>query len=346
MRKNLSILLMLLFLPTIFTYSPVYGEPVKFKVAVSIQSLGGIIEDSFGDYVDITYILPEGAEPHSYQVTPDVVKSLADVDIFVFTGHFSFEYTIMDAYKDKPALYLDTKTGYYGGYKLVLLPYPRKNIQEGYNPHGYWLLPDNALMIAAAFRDLLKNLDPTNSELYDKSYNMFKMEIDEIKSMYSKISVKYGLQDANILLGFPAEEYIMYPLNVNMIDVIVRGPGQTITPQELSQAVDILSSSPNKYIVVSDVAISMAVGKILKDIRNQVNAKVIYIDVVGASFTSYKDLVYYNLGRLSGGILAESPGSGGGGNSELNYVLLLFVAFLIIIIIVEAIYIYLISRVY
>ncbi|HEW94209.1 MAG TPA: hypothetical protein ENF47_05850 [Thermoprotei archaeon] len=75
-------------------------------------------------------------------------------------------------------------------------------------------------------------------------------------------------------------------------------------------------------------------------------SKVIYVNVVGAGFDSYIELMYFNLGMIVGGIESNpyilSDGSGGG----LNIILLTFVVLLIIVVIVEAVYIYLLSRVY
>lgn len=345
MKKIYLLMVFMVLLSSIFPNMilKTYGIDRKFKVTVSVQSLGGIIYDAYGDIVDIRCVLPEGAEPHSFQVSPDIIASLSDTDIFVFTGHFSFEYSILDSYKDKPALYLDVQTGYYGKYKLKLLDFPG-NESRGYNPHGYWLLPVNALRIAAAFKDLLISIDPGKAEIYNNYYERFEYEVEDIMKLYDNVSIKYGLRDSYVLLGFPAEEYIVYPLNVNIVGVIVRGPGQVITPNELSKVMDILSNKPNKYVIASDIAMNMAVGSVLNDVKNLAGSKIIYVDVV-SSFKSYKALIYYNLGRLTGGLLSESP-SRGSNREELNSILLLFNFLLIVVVIVEGIYIYVISKVY
>lgn len=339
------IVILYVFIIILLLNSVVYAAPYqrRFKVGVSIQSLGGIIRDAYEGVVEIIYILPEGAEPHSYQVTPDVIQSLGDVDIFVFTGHFSFEYKILESYPNKPHITLDIEDKTYNGYKVHLLKYPSG---EGYNPHGYWLYPDNAYLIAKAFRDILVELDPSNIEYYNRLLNEFKMRIEELKDLYREVSIKYNLNSSLILIGFPAEEYIVEPFNASIVGVIIKGPGQIITPEETNKIVSILSKSPNKYIISSDIASKMGVFKLLNDISRMSESKVIYVNVVGAGFDSYIELMYFNLGMIVGGIESNpyilSDGSGGG----LNIILLTFVVLLIIVVIVEAVYIYLLSRVY
>ncbi len=339
------IIVLYIFTIILLLNSVVYAAPYqrRFKVGVSIQSLGGIIRDAYGGVVEIVYILPEGAEPHSYQVTPDVIQSLGDVDIFVFTGHFSFEYKILESYPNKPHIMLDIEDKTYNGYRLHLLEYPSG---EGYNPHGYWLYPDNAYLIAKAFRDILVELDPSSIEYYNRFLNEFEMRIDELKELYREISLKYNLNNSVILIGFPAEEYIVEPFNVSIVGVIIKGPGQIITPEETSKIIDILSKSPNKYIISSDIASKMGVYRLLNDISRMSKSKIIYVNVVGAGFDSYIELMYFNLGMIVGGIEANPYISSGGSEGELNIILLTFVSTLIIVVLVEAIYIYMLSRVY
>jgi len=324
----------------------VYPENIKrFNVAVSIQSLGGIIKDAYGDVVNITYILPEGAEPHNYQVTPDKIESLSNADIFVFTGHFSFEYTLMKAYPDKPTIYLNLRTGYYGKYKITLLPYPGKKLSEGYNPHGYWLYPYNAIKIAAAFRDILDKIDPIDSRYYNTLYENFRDKVNSIIKMYRDVSIKYGLEYSHVILGFPAEEYIVAPLNMSIVDIIVRGPGQVITPNEVDKDIKILSNYTNNLIIASDIAVNMAVGNLIRSISSKVSARVIYVDVIGFNFDSYIALMYYNLGRIAGGYLTNTYRKSGS-NDEYNKILMIFIVLLIVIVVVEALYIYMLSKVY
>jgi len=344
MVKKLFIIILSITLLLSFPY--VYPMNIKrFNVAVSIQSLGGIIKDAYGDVVNITYILPEGAEPHNYQVTPDKIESLSKTDIFVFTGHFSFEYTLMKAYPGKPTIYLNLKTGYYGRYKITLLPYPGKKLSEGYNPHGYWLYPSNAIKIAAAFKDILDRLDPVNSGYYNALYEDFKNKVDSIIRMYKEVSVKYGLEYSHVILGFPAEEYIVAPLNMSIVDIIVRGPGQVITPNEVDRDIKILSNYTNNLIIASDIAENMAVGNLIRSISSKVSAKIIYVNVIGFNFGSYMALMYYNLGRIAGGYLTNTY-SKSTHSDEYNKILMIFITLLIIIVVVEALYIYMLSKVY
>ena len=341
--KSSSILLILLIIISISSVGYNYGYRRKFLVATSIQSLGGIIRDAYGDIVDIINILPEGAEPHSYQVTPEVIESLKDIEIFVFTGHFSFEYKIMESYPDKPVIYLDRESKLYSGYNITLLKYPDG---EGYNPHGYWLYPDNAYIIAKAFRDVLVRIDPLNKDYYNSLLNNFEERIASLKKLYRDISERYGLNGSRVLIGFPAEEYIIYPLNVEIIDIIVRGPGQIIKPESVDKVVRTFRSQGG-YIIISDIAIKMGVSALIDEISRLSGVKIIYIDVVGARYESYLTLMYINLGMISGGVSSFNPVyTKSSSEGELDLVLILFIILLIIVVVVEAIYIYLISRVY
>ena len=330
------LLLSFLFLGVFSSHIPAsFASNHKIKVAVSIQSLGAIVKDVLGDYVDIIYILPEGAEPHNYQIPPDKISMLSNVSLFIFTGHFAFEEAILNSYPNKDVLTLNKSSLTYGGYKITLLTIPGSS---GYNPHAYWIYPDNALSIARAVVDKISSLDPEHKVIYKNNLMLFEEKIALLKNMYEYISKKYDLVGKPLVIGFPAEQYFVAPLNMDIVAVIVKGEGLTISGNELQSAREALLESNTPLIIASDISRVLSVSSVFEDLESDTGAKIAFVNIVNTNIDSYIGMMYYNLGIVSS-TLSSMKYTSSKSSSNINYALVIFSITLLLILIIEGIYI-------
>ena len=340
MKRNILVIFMVISLlewPYIMSGFSRASAQNRIKIAVSIPTLGSIVKDITGNYADIIDILPPGAEPHSYQLPPNTINEFSDVDLFVFTGHFRFEKTVIDAYPNKEILTLNRKSMKYGNYPIKLFTLPGMN---GYNPHGYWIYPDNALSIAKAVVDELMKMDPSNGKIYRDHLENFERNINQLKRMYSYLDERYRLRNKPVVIGFPAEEYFVKPLNMDIVAVVVRGEGLTISGEELLTAKEKLLESRTPIIIASDVAMMMSVSSIFTELCSDTGAKIAYVDIVSSDMDSYIGMMYYNLGIVSStlnSLVYRRNGHGYGYNINMSLIILSIT--LLVIMIIEAIYI-------
>ncbi len=336
MNKAVSILLLLLLIGMFPSHIPISSaSSSKIKIVVSIQSLGAIVKDVLGNYVDVIYILPEGAEPHNYQIPPDKISMFSNASLFVFTGHFAFEETIMNAYPNKNVLTLNKSSLTYGGYKITLLTMPKAS---GYNPHGYWIYPDNALSIAKAVVDKVSSLDPVHKAIYESNLILFEEKIISLKNMYKYISREYGLSGKPVVIGFPAEQYFVAPLNMNIVAVVVKGEGLTISGNELESAHEALLESNKPLIIASDISRTLSVSNVFEDLESDTGAKIAFVSIVDTNIDSYIGMMYYNLGIVSS-TLSSMKYTSSKSSSNINYALVILSITLLLLLVIEGIYI-------
>ena len=330
-----TILMMLLFSGNILF---VYGitSSKKIRVAVSVQSLEGIVRDISGEYIDIISILPAGAEPHNYQLPPDKITMLKDADLFIFTGHFAFEDVLERAYPNKEILTLNKTSITYDGYKIKLLSVPR---MKGYNPHGYWIYPDNAFSIAEAVADKLSALDPDHAPFYKNNLALFRDKIKLLKDMYKDIAEEYNLAGEPLVIGFPAEQYFVAPLNMDIIAVIVKGEGLTISGNELQTAREKLLESDKPLIIASGISKMLSVSSIFNELSSDTGARIAFVSIVDTNIDSYIGMMYYNLGIVSSTLSSMQYKKSTSSSVSVNYALAIFSITLILIMIIESIYI-------
>jgi zinc transport system substrate-binding protein len=63
-------------------------ETSKISVVTTLFPLYSMAQEIGGAYADVTLLLPPGVSPHNYEPTPSDMLSIANADIFIYTGPF------------------------------------------------------------------------------------------------------------------------------------------------------------------------------------------------------------------------------------------------------------------
>lgn len=184
----------------------------KPLVVASITPLAAIVQDAFGDSVNVVYLIPLGADPHEYQLTASQIELLRKASVIVTTGgHLPVEKKIAELKAE----------GTITGETLFLEDYKREGFRylpeywygDKENPHGVWLDPANALAIARATEKALEKADPVNAEAYLAGYKDFEVRVRTIMEAYRV------LVDGNhtAVIQMPPDQYALEWLGIKAI---------------------------------------------------------------------------------------------------------------------------------
>ena len=152
----------------------------KLKVASTVSPITSLAENIGGDRIELTGIVPEGTNSHTFEPAPSVAVTLAETDLFIANGLFLEEPTINMAQSNRKA----------GAAHLILGPktvtedewvfdfsFPE---DEGHpNPH-LWTAPHLALKYAEFIRDELATLDPVNADYYRGNFDKLSASINDL----------------------------------------------------------------------------------------------------------------------------------------------------------------------
>lgn len=267
----------------------------KIVVAASIPSLASIVEEVGGNRVSVITILPEGAEPHLFQIRPEIVREVVKAELLVLTGHFEFENKILENVGEDVKVLTLSSEGFYGNYKLEILNLPG----DGRNIHGYWLLPRNAILIATSIAEALVEIDPNYKDYYEDNLETFINDVERLESLYASICRENGILGGEAVITLPAEQYIASTLKLKVIGVISSGHGILPTASQLLQLKRELAASNNPFILVSEAAIHQGLGDYVDFLASDIkNVKVLKVRVFSDTL-SYLELLSYNLGSIS-----------------------------------------------
>ncbi len=152
----------------------------KLKVVTTVSPITNIIYNVGGEKIDLTGIIPEGSDSHTFEPAPSTAQLFAKADVVFVNGLHLEEPTRKLAAANLKA-----------GAEIVILgeqtltpdqyiydfSFPKS--EGNPNPH-LWMNPMNALRYAEIVRDTLARRDPANADYYTKNFEAFKSRLQAL----------------------------------------------------------------------------------------------------------------------------------------------------------------------
>lgn len=157
---------------------PAFAEPIRLIAAESVY--GDIAAQIGGAEVDVTSLLTgAGQDPHLFEASPEIARTLADADIVVVNGA-DYDPWVDDLLAATPR---PQRTVFNVG---VLIGAP-----AGSNPH-LWYRPDAWTALAAALADELSRREPGRTDLYRQRLNSFRASLEALESGMISFRERHG----------------------------------------------------------------------------------------------------------------------------------------------------------
>jgi len=144
-------------------------------VAVTILPQREFVARVGGDKVDITVMIPPGASPHTYEVTPAQMVQLSKAKVYFKVGSpIEFELVWLDKLlaQNKDMLVVDCSKGI----NLIESDDPD---EPGIDPH-IWTSPRNVKTMVQNISLGLSQVDPQNRQYYEQNRDSYLKELDEL----------------------------------------------------------------------------------------------------------------------------------------------------------------------
>lgn len=264
----------------------------KIKVVVSFNPIADFAKAVGGDKVDIYTVIPNGTEPHDFEIKAQDLKEISKAKIFIYNG------LGMEPWVDKSISSIKNKD-------LIMVTASDnceliKNIDADtvkehgeYDPHT-WLSLKNAKIEALNIKNALIKADPENKEYYEGNYSKFTASAD---SLYYEYKSKFDLiNNKNFVTGHAAFGYLCSDFGLTQGSVEnVFAEGEP-TPKKLQELVDYCKKYKVKTIFVEE----LASPKVSQTLANEVNGNVkkIYTLESEEDNKSYLDSMRDNLAEI------------------------------------------------
>jgi zinc transport system substrate-binding protein len=250
----------------------------KIRAVVSIAPLGEFVREVGGEKVQITVLVPPGAEPHTFEPSPSQMKEVARADLYVQNGAgLEFWMDSLLSVNDK-MLVVNSSKG------LSLLS------DEGeVDPH-IWLSLRNARQQVKNICDGLIKLDPAGMDAYLKNRDDYLFRLEELDK---ELKVAFaGAKRRIFIVHHPAWTYFARDYSLEQIPIMEgeKEPG----PRHLSEVIE-LGRKNNITAVFVEPEFNPKAAEV---IAREMNASIVYLDPLAANYLE-------NM-RLAGEKIAES----------------------------------------
>ncbi|MDD3406911.1 MAG: zinc ABC transporter substrate-binding protein [Methanomicrobium sp.] len=240
----------------------------KITVSVSILPEEEFAKAVGGSLVNVNVMIPPGSSPHTYELTPGQLKSLAKTDLYAMTGSgIEFELAWMEKIKGvSPDMKVINCSS---GIELISGP------KGGTDPH-IWLSPSNAKIMAENICDGLIEISPENEQYFLKNLGEYKNKLDVLDTkIRNELS---GREGETILVYHPAWSYFAgdYSLNVMSVENEGKEPG----PAEL---LEIIRTAREKGIKVIFASPEQST-KSAEVIAEEINGTVVFIGTLPKNY--------------------------------------------------------------
>ena len=142
------------------------GQPAEVKVVATLDLFANFARQVGGERVDVSTLIPAGADPHTYEPTPSRVAELTKADLVIMNG-LDLEAGLEDVIEENIS----------SSAILVELAEGLSAIDE--NPH-LWLDVQYAMAYVERIRDALMEIDPAGAETYRVNTDSYLVELQAL----------------------------------------------------------------------------------------------------------------------------------------------------------------------
>ncbi len=273
----------------------------KIKIAVSVFPISDIVKNIAGDKADVFFVVPAGANPHTFEPSPSDVKKISSAEYFIGVDeHFDgWMEKFLSGKSSKYYLIKEEAFNKYSFNKNILNRddhHADKNKEKhddenGINPH-IWLTFRGGKIIAESAFNFLSRKDKSNAEYYKKNFKDYTDKLDAADKIASEKFKK--LQFKKIMQWHPSWNYFAEDFSLEITGVIEPGHGTEASVKKMKD----LSSGAKKNnvkIIIIDLDLKSRAAETLV---SEIGGRLVKLDSMGSPLKSgrsnFIDLMLYN----------------------------------------------------
>jgi manganese/iron transport system substrate-binding protein len=303
--------------------SPIPKADGKLRVLATTSILGDVVGQVGGDVIELTVLLPVGADPHSFQPTPQDVVKVAEADVVFVSGlglegfldnllsnaggdtrvvsasdgiapretHHDADEDHSDEVADDPGHADETVGG-------------EEHEHVGGDPH-VWVDPNNVMLWTKNIVRALKELDPANAAVYEANGAAYLIALQELDDWIKGQVESVPEADRKIVTDHLLFSYFVERYGFEQVGAIVPGYSSMAAPsaQAVAALTDAIKELDVKAVFVGNTVNSDLAERIAED--TGVNLVFLFtgsLSEPGGDADSYLEFVRYNVNAIVGAL--------------------------------------------
>ncbi len=237
----------------------------RLQVVTTVAPITSIVSNIAGDRADVSGIIPEGVNSHTYEPKPSVAELMAKADI-VFVNGLKLEDPAKEiAEENIPAdgqiIELGTLTISPDHY-IYDFSFPRDGGKP--NPH-LWTNPPMAKCYAAIATSAMANADPENASYYRDNYAAYATKLDQLDTLMVTATATVPATNRALLTYHDAYAYFAVHYGWKVIGAVQVSSFEDPTPREVAGLIEQIEAQKVPAIFGSEVFPSPVLAQIAKE---------------------------------------------------------------------------------
>lgn len=260
----------------------------KPKVAVSIYPLAFVAERVGGERIELSQVVPGGAEPHDFEPTARDLAAFSDSDLAVVIG------SGLEPWAERSGL--PARQLLIASESLPLLEGGEEG--HGTDPH-VWLAPKLLGAIAAKVGARLSEIDPAGASYYDGNLAALQADLSRLDEDYRVSLSDCGRSD--FISSHAAFAYLASAYGLRQVPIAGLEPEAEPSPRELTDLAKFAKDNDIHYIFFE----TMVSPELAKSLADEVGAATLVLnplegltDTERASGSDYLSEMRNNLNNL------------------------------------------------
>ena len=246
----------------------------RIQIVTTVAPITSIVANVVGDHADITGVVPEGTNSHTFEPAPSVAEVLSRADVIFVNGLKLEDPTMELAEKNKKKsadiVALGDEVLPEADY-LYDFSFPKEEGKP--NPH-LWTDPTYAKKYAEVVKDTMAEVDEANAEDYEANYEAFADQIDAFDAAMREAFETVPREQRKLLTYHDAYAYFAKTYDWTVVGAIQVESFEDPSAKEVADLIRQVKQEKVKAIFGSEVFPSPVLEQIGRE------AGVTYVDVL------------------------------------------------------------------
>lgn len=227
----------------------------KIRILTTIAPLYSFTINVTGDAANVENLLPSGAGPHDFSLSPMDARKMSDAEVLIING-VGLE-TWLDTVIDSSDTHRAIEK------KLIVVDTSRGVEIMDKDPH-IWLSPRNAVIQVRNIRDALMKADPVNANVYEGNAEAY---INSLKDLDREISDEIKTWGKKEFVAFhSAFGYFARDYGLRQAAVIKEAHETEPSPRHIASVIETIKSKGIKSIFTETQASHKIVSSLVSDL--------------------------------------------------------------------------------
>ena len=262
----------------------------RVLVAASIPPIADMVRQVGGERVEVLTLVPPGASPHTYELTPDQMRRLAKARVLFLNG------VGLEFWADKAIAAAENPN-----LQVITLSEGQEILQSSHNAAGnphLWLSPRRAMAYVEHIRDALIAADPAGEAAYRANADAYLAQLQQLDADIR--AAVAGFRSREMVTFHAAWAYFIHDYGLHQAAVLESTPGREPSAAEVAQIVETIKAT-GAPAVFAEPQFSPQAAQVIAD---EAGVPVLFLDSLGGTppRETYLELMRWNLEQLQKGL--------------------------------------------